>query len=137
MSKFVISTLTADTRYTNWKHSSGINMPDGDVLVRGGAGISLRDGSRVVTPLGVQTEVSDEDATFLAEHPHFKAHKKAGFVQICDSSQVPDKAAKDMATDASAPKTDKDVAADNKKNTPPGAEPLTAVAATDKPAPKK
>ena len=133
--KYVISTLTDDTRYTNWRHTSGINMPVGDVLVRGGAGRALVDGSRTVTPKGVQTEVSDEDAAFLADHPHFLEHKKRGFVEIHDRSQVPDRAAKEMATDeGSRPRTQADVKADSDKNTPPDGTPaLQAVAAKTAP----
>lgn len=116
MSKFVISTLTAPVKYTGWLQNNGVNTVQKEVLVQGGAGIALTSGAHVRTPQGVQTEVSDEDAAFLASHQHFKDHMKGGFVKICDRSQVPDKAAKDMAEDKSRPKTDKDVAADNKAN---------------------
>lgn len=117
MSKFVISTLSADNRYTNWTTNGGVNMEGRSVLVRGGAGIAARGGGKnVVTPRGVRTEVSDAEAEFLAAHPHFKEHAKNGFVRIVNSAQEPDKAAKSMEKDASGPKTDKDVAEDAKRN---------------------
>jgi hypothetical protein len=127
MSKYVISTLTAPNRYAGWDKSGGVNVIERSVLVRGGAGIALRDGSNIITPNGVQTEVSDADAEFLANHPHFKEHMKGGFVKIVDSSQVPDKAAKEMATDGSRPKTGADVKADNDKATGPDATTVQAV----------
>jgi len=114
--KYVISTLTADNRYAGWTKSGGVNMIERSVVVRGGAGIALAGGGRnVVTPAGVRTEVSDADAEFLAAHEHFKAHVKGGFVKLVNSAQEPERAAKSMERDASHPRTDKDVAEDNKK----------------------
>lgn len=76
MTKFVISKLDADTAY---------QTRDGDavrrVLVRGGVGIAVRRD-------GVRTEVSDDDAEFLAQHAHFKQHQAGGFVKIVDAEPV-------------------------------------------------
>lgn len=115
MSKFVVATLASPTLYTGWVKNNGVNMVEKQVLVQGGAGVARGGGAQVITPKGIQTEVSDEDAAWLKDHPHFVAHRKGGFVEIHDRSQVPDRRAEGMATDASGPKTDKDVAAENRK----------------------
>jgi len=129
MSKYVISTLTADNRYVGWNKSGGVNMIERSVVVRGGAGIPrASDAGDGATPSGVRTQVSDEDAEFLANHPHFQQHAKGGFVKIVNTAQDPEKAAQSMDKDASGPKTAKDVAADNKKNEKDdGTPPLQAV----------
>jgi hypothetical protein len=77
MTKVVISKLDADTNY---------ETRDGDsvrsVLVRGGVGFATRD--------GVRTEVSDEDAEFLAKHGQFIEHEKRGHVRIESIAPDPD-----------------------------------------------
>jgi hypothetical protein len=114
--KQVYSTLSADTRYTGWEKTAGLNTPHKGVLIRGGAGIAVRGGAvrNVVTPQGVRTEVSAEDAAWLMQHPQFREHMKNGFIRVQDQVDDPNKAAQSMAVDkGSAPKSDSDVAADN------------------------
>lgn len=114
--RHVISTLAADTRYTNWVNNAGLNMPDHSVLVRGGAGVAHRGSGDIWTPDGLRTEVSDEDAAWLAKHPHFIEHQKKGFVKIVDKPLDANKAAQTMAdNDGSRPKTEADVKADAEK----------------------
>jgi hypothetical protein len=130
--RHIISTLSADTRYTNWRNDAGLNTPDHSVLVRGGAGVALIGGGQIVeTPQGVRTEVSDSDAVFLSEHPQFKEHVARGFVRILNTAQDPDKVAESMASDVgSLPKTPEDVkkAADEAaKKQEAGTPPLQAV----------
>src|SRR5665213_983026 len=97
MSKHVISTLSADTKYTGWVTNAGLNSAERSVLVKGGAGVALMGGGQIVTtPQGARTELSDADAAFLAEHAHFKDHEKRGFVKIISKAQDPDDAAKSM-----------------------------------------
>jgi hypothetical protein len=62
------STLQGDTLYR--EQPTGIGAPRA-VLVKG-----LRRGAPTVT------EVSDEDAQFLAAHWHFIEHQERGFVRI-------------------------------------------------------
>lgn len=71
MSKQIQSTLQADTRYVE-DPPSGISAPR-SVVVKG-----VRRGRPVVT------EVSDDDAAFLAVHPHFVEHQQRGFVKIVE-----------------------------------------------------
>lgn len=123
MTKHVISTLSADNRYTNYVNSAGLNMPDYSVLVKGGAGVALIGNGRIVdTPNGVRTEVTDEEAAFLKTHPHFIEHEKRGFVKIINVAKDPEKVAESMEEDkGSKPKTPKDVAtaANNVKDVVP------------------
>lgn len=128
MTRHVISTLPADTKYVAWHKNAGINMLGHGVLVKGGAGVALMGGGQIVTtPHGIRTEVSDADAAFLESDPHFQEHAKRGFVRILKSAQDPDKSAESMATDdGSRPKTPADVAASAKK-TDDGTPPLQAV----------
>lgn len=130
--KHVFSTLSADTRYNQWVHNAGINTTERSVLVKGGAGVALLGGGQIVdTPQGVRTEVSDEDAAFLAAHKQFQDHLKRGFVKIMNSAQDPDKAAQSMEKDTgSNPKTPADVkeaAEAAAKKAEPGTPPLQAI----------
>lgn len=111
--KHVFSTLNASTAYTDYANQSGINTPVRRVLVHGGAGVAQAAGAgaRVYTPQGVRTEVTDEEAEFLAKHPHFIEHQKRGHVRIENIARDPDKVAEKMdQDDGSAPKTAADVA---------------------------
>lgn len=119
MAKHIISTLSRDTRYADWRDNAGLKGVGHSVLVKGGAGITPRlIGGRAFmsTPKGVRTEVSDSDADFLANHPHFQRHQKRGFVQIVNAAIDPESVAKSMnLDDPSRPKTPEDV----KKSQPP------------------
>ena len=107
MAKHVISTLTADTQYNDWVNQGGINARTRSVLVRGGAGVA---NSQFVTPDGVRTPVSNEDAEFLANHGIFKEHQKGGFVKIINMDRDPDSVAQSMSKDeGSRPRNEKDV----------------------------
>lgn len=114
MTKQVMSTLAADTKYTGWVTNAGLNTVLRSVLIRGGAGVAVK-GARQPgdTPQGLRTEVSDEDAAWLAQHKQFIEHQKRGFVRIMNTAQDPDKAAQSMAPDdGSRPKTSADVKKD-------------------------
>jgi len=126
--KSVISTLTADTRYSKWVTQAGLNTVERSVLIKGGAGVA-RLGRPEETPQGTRTEISDEDADFLQNHNHFKDHMKRGFVRIVSKAPDPDKAAQSMEKDkGSAPKTADDVKATAEaKEKPDGTPPLQVV----------
>lgn len=73
--KIVISKLGADTAYSTFGDSPRRVLVRGTVLGRN-------------TPEDVRTEVSDEDAAFLASHGLFKEHAARGFVRI-ESAPAP------------------------------------------------
>jgi hypothetical protein len=113
MAKHIFSTLNADTRYTSWGTQPGVNTMQRSVLVRGGAGVAQRSqGTRVYTPDGVRTEVSDDDAAFLLTNKQFLAHQERGFVKIASAARDPDSVAQGMELDdGGKPKTAADVKA--------------------------
>jgi len=113
MSKHVYATLSADTRYADWVTQPGVNTVLRSVLIRGGAGVAIGGSGQIVTPNGVRTEVSDEDAEFLANHKQFQEHQKRGHVRIENVARDPDKVAQKMEPDkGSMPKTPADVKKD-------------------------
>lgn len=112
MKLYVYSTLSADVRYQNTA-PGGADLPVvvSDVLVKGGAGVA---NDRLITPRGVVTEITEEQAEALRANPVFAMHEKNGFVQIGEAYVDPDKAAADMTgRDTSAPIVPEDLPADS------------------------
>jgi hypothetical protein len=117
MTKRVISTLAADNNYCQWVHNAGVNTLLKSVLVKGGGGVArpvdvIKSslGGALGTPEGVGTEVSNEDAEFLAQHKLFQEHQERGFVRIVNGVRDPDTVAQAMETDeGSRPRNNADV----------------------------
>lgn len=98
MSKvYVMSTLAASVDYHVYRHA-GDSRPvrERTIHVAGGAGVA---GKNLITPQGVATEITEEEAKLLEEHGLFQMHRENGYVSISRSQPDPDKAAADMATD--------------------------------------
>jgi hypothetical protein len=73
------------------------------IRIKGGANIATKN---LVTPLGVRTEVSDEDMDILLQDFCFKRIVEAGFITYEKKKIDPDSVAKRMeARDKSAPIT--------------------------------
>jgi len=107
MGKHVISTLTADNQYNDWVNHGGMNSLTKSVLVRGGAGVANR---QFVTPDGVRTPVTNEEAEFLSNHALFREHQERGFVKIINIDRDPNSVAQAMSKDdGSRPRNDGDV----------------------------
>ena len=105
---YVFSTLSSDMRYQNHQ-PGGADLPVvvADVFVAGGAGIA---NDRLITPRGVMTKVTEQEAEALRQNPIFKMHEKNGFVQISTAEGDADKAAADMTgRDQSAPVVPQDL----------------------------
>lgn len=106
--QYVASTLAAPTEYTGWR-TTGNDVPQREhsVTVQGGAGVATK---HFITPHGVITNVSDEDAEFLRAHTMFQFHEKGGYVQILDRKpEDADAVAADMqGNDPGAPLTEAD-----------------------------
>jgi hypothetical protein len=130
---YVYSTLASDVLYQN--HApGGADLPIvvSEVLVKGGAGVA---NDRLITPRGVATEVTEQQAEALRANPVFVMHEKNGFVQISDSRVDADIAAADMTgRDSSAPIVPEDLPPDSK---PMGSEESEAPAAPAKSAGKR
>lgn len=99
---YVYSTLSSDVNYTN-HIKGGADMPQAlpAVHIKGGAGVA---NDRFVTPRGVATEITEQQAEYLRSNPVFNLHEANGYVQISDAHVDADKAAADMTgRDNSAP----------------------------------
>lgn len=110
MAYYIYSTLTADQRYVKWTEGGADLYVEGrSVLIRGGSNVADK---RLVTPIGVMTEVSDEDLALLEENDIFKLHRRNGFINVRQKEANAEAVAADMETrDDSAPLTDADLEA--------------------------
>ena len=112
MKLYVYSTLSSDMNYTNHAQG-GADLPQAlpPVYVKGGAGVA---NDRLITPRGVATEITEEQAASLRARPLVQLHEKNGFGQISADDVDPDKAAADMTgRDQSAPIVPQDLPADS------------------------
>jgi hypothetical protein len=105
---FIYSTMTAGVTYTSFKKvEGGIGRPHKQVIIHGGANNANKNR---ITPIGVETEVSEEDLAFLLENPVFKRHQENKFLVVFAKSQRIEKAVQDLqAADKSAPLTPADL----------------------------
>lgn len=101
---YVFSTLANDQKYTNWADGGGgTNIETGSVLIRGGAGVA---NERIITPLGVSTEIDEDQLEILEKNSDYQRHVKLGFIKTQAKHSDPEKVAADMnRADASAPLT--------------------------------
>lgn len=112
---YVYSTLTADVQYTNFRAGPN-NVPSAipvagktGVFIKGGRGVASR-GRSLITPLGVSTEVTDEQLTYLEGCVSFRKHRANGFIVVMQRDVDPEKVAADMTEkDGSAPLTPADI----------------------------
>lgn len=106
MSKvYIASTLAAAVSYTGFAAARGDNLPQVEisVTIAGGAGVANK--RTIVTPRGVITEVTPEQAAFLKDHYLFKEHVENGYISILPGKPAdPDDVAADMnGRDTSSP----------------------------------
>lgn len=104
---FVYSTASNDTVFTKFS-AGGNDLPRivKCVLIKGGSNVATK---RLVTPLGVRTEVSEEDLDFLNSKPNFLRMIKYGFIKIDERKLDAEVPAADMTTrDDSAPRVPQD-----------------------------
>ena len=92
-SNYIFSTLANDQKYQNWIRGEGVNTPGEFVYITGGAGVA---NDRIVTPLGVMTEVSDEQLAVLKSNVVFQKHERDGFIVVQNKKADPEKVASDM-----------------------------------------
>lgn len=106
MPGYVYSTLTCPNEYTEWVKVGDQQNVLKSVKIQGGHGLM---NNNFITPLGVVTEVSDEDIEFLERNDAFNFHRKNGFVTIEKKKIDTEKAAANMKLkDKSAPITPAD-----------------------------
>lgn len=111
---YVYSTLANDQRYIDWSKPSSegaLPVAQGDVVIKGGFGVA---NDRLVTSMGVVTEVDDDQLALLKRNPVFLMHEKDGFLLVSAKSYAPEKMTADMnRADKSAPITPSDYASGN------------------------
>ena len=106
---YVFSTLTADQNYQNYElNANNAPIHTSSVMVKGGSGVA---NDRLITPLGVMTQVSDSDYEELKKNSSFLGHEKLGFIVVQKKQSEPEKVASGMQLrDKSAPITPSDYA---------------------------
>lgn len=103
----VFSTLANDQLYQNWLQG-GNDMPvkDKGVMIKGGTGVA---NDRLITPIGVATEIDEADYEALKKNPVFLQHEKEGFITVRGKKTEVEKVTPDMnMKDKSAPLTASD-----------------------------
>lgn len=110
MSVYIYSTLANHQHYTTYHPTPKGQIPVKKhvVMIKGQARLPKVVGTELITPMGIRTEISDEDYEILKTIPLFQTHLKNGYITI-DSKRVnPDKKAKDLERDPSSPKVESD-----------------------------
>ena len=113
---YVFSTLANDQLYTNWlQGGNDLPIKGHSVLIKGGTGVA---NDRLITPLGVSTEITDYDLEELKKNPSFLDHEKNGFITVRNKKAETEKVASDMnLKDESAPMTNSDYKDEEKPKT--------------------
>lgn len=123
MPNYIYSTLTSDNLYATYQKQEVVNgkvvnapIIEHLVLIKGGSNVAPAGFRRQETPIGVVTEVSDEDLERLEANEVFQTHKRNGYIIVDKKKVNPEVRAADMKTrDESAPLTDADMAKPEKK----------------------
>lgn len=107
---YVYSTLTDSMFYTfyvsNKDQFNDLPVITKKIHIKGGANVATK---QLVTPLGVVTEVSDEDLALLQHHPIFQLHEKNGFIKVDGKKYDVEKAVATMEKrDEASPLTPQD-----------------------------
>lgn len=87
---YVYSTLTTDMDYTAYRKGGG-DVPVAEVSVRINGGANLAN-KHLITPRGVVTRVTPEQAEILRENLVFQLHEKNGYISISEKQEDPEKA---------------------------------------------
>lgn len=113
--KYVLSKLTGAQDYNFYVPGtgSGVNLVSCTIHINGGSNLADK---HFITPDGVITELTDEQAERLKTHPVFAIHEQNGFVKIVDSERTAEKEKKNLeVADKSSPMTPEKYAAEGKK----------------------
>lgn len=100
---YVYSTLSSNVNYAFYERGGDVPVKTRQVIVRGGTGVI---NNNFVTPEGVATMITDEEAELLRTNSVFKMHEKNGFVKIDSEKKKIAKAVSDLESkDKGAQKT--------------------------------
>lgn len=93
---YIYSTLTNDQKYTIWSKSSAsqeAKKPEKTIHIKGGHG---RMGKNLITPIGVGTEVTEEELKALLTLDSFNRHVERGFLTVEKKEAPAEKVASNM-----------------------------------------
>ncbi len=111
MSNYIYSTLPTDYAFAIYEQQpDGTAKPVVHVFVRGGAQMAIQAGAGFDTPLGIVTQVTDDELALLQKDFTFNHFVTNGFM-IVDSKKVDvEKVAGNMNTNApSTPASEQDI----------------------------
>lgn len=92
--KYVYSTLALNQNYALWeKDGDGKPLKVRDIFIKGGAQLAIASANEfdIITPLGMVTRITDEEAEMLDRDFCFNVHRKNGFIRIEDVRHDVDK----------------------------------------------
>lgn len=108
---YVTSKMGAGVIYAIYgKTAGGLPYIQKEIVVNGGSGVMNKN---LITPNGVVTSVSDEEAEMLKSNPLFKLHEANGYVKIHRTAKTKTNDLKEK--DNSAQKTAEDYQKKGKK----------------------
>ena len=112
---YVLSKLTGAQEYNFYAENTaeGVNQVTCSIHINGGANLADK---HFITPDGVITEITEEQAARLKTHPVFKQHEANGYIKIVNTQKEAEEAKKDTEEgDNSSPLTPKKYAKEGRK----------------------
>jgi len=98
---YVYSTLSNDQAYTQYVKGTEVPQVEHTINIAGKANF--------LTPLGMVTEITEEDLAILKGNQMFQIHEANGFITISNTKADPETVAADMTgRDGSAPLVEQD-----------------------------
>lgn len=113
---YVYSTLSNDQCYTKYRTGENdIPVVESQILIKGGTNVAQGQETRLFTPMGVATKVTEEELAILKDNPVFRQHEANGFIKYDSRNVNPEKIAATMVTrDKSAPMVPEDFGDDDR-----------------------
>jgi len=95
MPKYVYSKLANDYVINQASYPEDGKLPriERQIVIKGGAGVITKN---LITPAGVVTEITDDEAEWLKTNTSFIKQSKAGFLKLEGTSRTVEKAVSDM-----------------------------------------
>jgi hypothetical protein len=95
--QYVYSTLASDQDIAVWKDGpGGQKQVIKYIQIKGGAQIATKLAGEIITPLGIKTEVTDEDFALLQQDWTFNHFVENGKLVVLGESINPEKVVSDM-----------------------------------------
>jgi hypothetical protein len=82
----IYSTLSSGMKYCQYaKGGADLPVVEKQVYIKGGTGIRAEHNGKdmgITTPVGIVTEIAEEELAILEANPVFKIHKENGFIVV-------------------------------------------------------